>query len=153
MRTFKVFSVFLILNFGALSIGNLLMNNGVQTDWYLDFTLAAWSPPGWSFGMASTFIMFCFSIYMTELYRSSNTKEIKWLFALQLVLIIGWIFIFFNQRSIAYGFVALTLLTLVIFYFLISNQPKLRFKRLLILPYFSWLCVVTWLSLDIVLNN
>tara|TARA_R110002073_G_scaffold139232_2_gene289294 strand:- start:69173 stop:69634 length:462 start_codon:yes stop_codon:yes gene_type:complete len=153
MKVFKVFLVFLILNFGALAIGHLLMNGEQQSSWYLDFNKAPWTPPGWAFGVAWTFIMFCFSIYMTELYLASKTKQLKVLFAAHLVLNMGWSYIFFNQHAVAMGFVVLSLLTLLIFFFLISYQKRLKLKSLLILPYFSWLCVATSLNLYIVLNN
>jgi len=153
MKTFKVFAVFLIINFGSLAIGGWLMDNGPQTDWYLALNKAPWTPPGWLFGAAWTTIMLCFSIYMTSLYLSQNTIKLKMLFALQVLLNISWNYVFFNKHLMTVGLMIIFLLTILIIYFLLTYLKKLNFKSLLILPYVVWLCIATSLNLYIVLNN
>jgi len=153
MKTFKVFAVFLIINFGSLAIGGWLMDNGPQTDWYLALNKAPWTPPGWLFGAAWTTIMLCFSIYMTSLYLSQNTVKLKMLFALQVLLNISWNYVFFNKHLMTVGLMIIFLLTILIIYFLLTYLKKLNFKSLLILPYVVWLCIATSLNLYIVLNN
>lgn len=153
MKTFKVFVVFLIINFGSLAIGGWLMNNGPQTDWYLALNKAPWTPPGWLFGVAWTTIMLCFSIYMTSLYLSQNTVKLKLLFALQVLLNISWNYVFFNEHLMTAGLMIIFLLTILIIYFLMTYLKKLNFISLLILPYAVWLCIATSLNLYVVLNN
>lgn len=153
MKTFKVFIVFLIINFGALAIGGWLMNNGPQTDWYLALNKAPWTPPGWVFGAAWTTIMICFSIYMTSLYLSHNTIKLRVLFAIQVLLNVSWNYVFFNKHLMLSGLLIILLLTVLIFYLLLTNQKKLKLKSLLILPYFIWLCIASSLNFYIVLYN
>ena len=153
MKTFKVFVIFLIINFGSLAIGGWLMNNGPQTDWYLALNKAPWTPPGWLFGVAWTTIMLCFSIYMTSLYLSHETVKLKLLFALQVLLNISWNYVFFNKHLMTVGLMIIFLLTILIIYFLLTYLKKLNFISLLILPYAVWLCIATSLNLYIVLNN
>ena len=153
MKTFKVFVVFLIINFGSLAIGGWLMNNGPQTDWYLALNKAPWTPPGWLFGVAWTTIMLCFSIYMTSLYLSHETVKLKLLFALQVLLNISWNYVFFNKHLMTVGLMIIFLLTILIIYFLLTYLKKLNFISLLILPYAVWLCIATSLNLYVVLNN
>ena len=153
MKAFKTFLVFLIINFGALGVGGWLMNNGPQTLWYLDLNKAPWTPPGWVFGAAWTSIMLCFSIYMTVLYLSQNTTKLKILFIIQVVLNVIWNYIFFNQHLISIGLMVISLLTLLILYFLIEYRNQLKAKSILILPYFIWLCIATSLNLYVVLYN
>ena len=153
MKTFKVFIVFLIINFGALAIGGWLMNNGPQTDWYLILNKAPWTPPGWVFGAAWTTIMICFSIYMTSLYLSYNTIKLRTLFAIQVLLNVSWNYVFFNKHLMLPGLLVILLLTVLIFYLLLTNQKKLKLKSLLILPYFIWLCIASSLNFYIVLYN
>lgn len=153
MKTFKVFVVFLIINFGSLAIGGWLMNNGPQTDWYLALNKAPWTPPGWLFGVAWTTIMLCFSIYMTSLYLSHETVKLKLLFALQVLLNVSWNYVFFNKHLMTVGLMIIFLLTILIIYFLLTYLKKLNFISLLILPYAVWLCIATSLNLYIVLNN
>ena len=153
MKTFKVFIVFLIINFGALAIGGLLMNNGPQTDWYLTLNKAPWTPPGWVFGAAWTTIMICFSIYMTSLYLFHNTFKLRVLFATQVLFNVSWNYVFFNKHLMLFGLMIILLLTVLIFYLLLSYQKKLKLKSLLILPYFIWLCIASSLNFYIVLYN
>lgn len=153
MKTFKVFIVFLIINFGALAIGGWFMNNGPQTDWYLALNKAPWTPPGWVFGAAWTTIMICFSIYITSLYMSHNTIKLRVLFAIQILLNVSWNYVFFNKHLLLLGLLIILLLTVLIFYLLLTNQKKLKLKSLLILPYFIWLCIASSLNFYIVLYN
>jgi len=153
MKTFKIFSVFLIINFGALAIGSWLMNNGPQTSWYLDLNKAPWTPQGWVFGAAWTTIMISFSIYMTSLYLSYNTIKLRSLFAIQTLLNVSWNYVFFKKHMMLTGLLIITLLSVLIFYLLLTNQKKLKLKNLLIFPYFLWLCIASSLNFYIVLYN
>ena len=151
MHLFKILIAFLILNFGALGIGSWLMNNGPQTEWYLNLNQAPWTPPGWVFGVAWTTIMICFSIYMSMLYLKTPSKEVIILFSIQFVLNVIWNYIFFNQHQIVLALIAIILLTVLVFYFFFkfSNINT----RYLLLPYMIWLCIATSLNAYILLNN
>ena len=153
MKLIKLITVFLVLNFGALAIGNWFMNNGPQTEWYQNLNKAPWTPPGWVFGVAWTLIMICFSIYMAQLYNILPTKRILVLFAIQFLCNVSWNYIFFNQHFISLGLFVIVLLTLIISYFLISYYKTLKLKSVFIMPYFIWLCIATSLNAYILINN
>lgn len=146
--------LFLFINFGGLALGILLMNDGPSSDWYSNLNLAPWTPPSWVFGTAWTIIMVCFSIYLSDLFVLRNSKFVKTLFILQVVLNISWNFIFFNQHLINLGLINLILLTLLIFYFFISfGDDTISKSKYLLLPYMVWLCIATSLNAYIVFNN
>jgi len=151
MQFYKVLISFLVLNFGALGIGSWLMNNGPQTEWYINLNQAPWTPPGWVFGVAWTTIMICFSIYMSTLYIKIPSKEVITLFSIQLVLNVIWNYIFFNQHQIALGLLVIVLLTVLVFYFFFKFQSVET--RYLLLPYMVWLCIATSLNAYILINN
>lgn len=153
MKTLLHTLIFLVINFGALVLGSWLMDNGPQTEWYQNLNKAPWTPPGWVFGAAWTTIMLCFSIYMALLYKLQPHKRVIILFLTQLVLNIGWNYIFFNQHLIGFGLICITALTLVIFKFLYDYNYVMRTKQLLILPYFIWLCIATSLNAYILIYN
>ena len=153
MKFIKPFIVFLIINFGALGIGSWLMNNGPQTEWYTTLNQAPWTPPGWVFGAAWTTIMLCFSIYMAFMYIKLQTNKFALLFLIQFLLNVSWNYIFFNQHIIALGLVSIISLTVIIGIFMFKFKDDLKFKTLLILPYFIWLCIATSLNAYILLNN
>ena len=95
---------FLVLNFGALYIGALLMGGSpAENEWYQSLDKAPWTPPGWMFGVAWTIIMICFSIYMSELsvrYSGKKLQLLTLLFSVQWVFNVSWNLIFFNFISL-----------------------------------------------------
>ncbi|WP_299551047.1 TspO/MBR family protein [Seonamhaeicola sp.] len=138
--------LFLIINFGALAIGNWLMADGPQKDWYIGLNKAPWTPPGWVFGMAWFTIMVCFSIYMAYLFKLLPNSKIITLFSIQFFLNISWNYVFFNKHLIGLGFVVILLLTILIGIFMFSFMKKLGPLTLLILPYFIWLLIASSLN-------
>lgn len=153
MKFFKLFLLFLIVNFAALGIGILLMGTGPTSDWYTSMNKAPWTPPNWAFGASWTFIMLCFSIYMTFLYLKHPTKKVVSLFIIQFMLNIAWNFVFFNQHFIVIGLGVIITLTFIITALLVTYLNSLKTKTLLILPYFIWICIATSLNLYILINN
>jgi tryptophan-rich sensory protein len=153
MKLLKYIILFLVLNFGALAIGSWLMNNGPETLWYQNLNKAPWTPPGWVFGAAWTTIMICFSIYMALLYKHKANTKLKILFLIQIFLNVIWNFLFFNQQLVAVGLICIFLLTLVVLKFLLDYSSILKYKSILILPYFLWLCIATSLNTYILIYN
>ena len=153
MKKSIAFFIFLFINFSALGIGGLLMNDGPMTEWYINLNKAPWTPPGWVFSVAWTLIMISFSFYMTYLYTEYNSTKVKTLFFIQVILNIGWNYLFFNQYLVSISLIAIIVLTLLIFYFFINYKKQLAIKSVLILPYLIWLCIATSLNAYIFLNN
>ncbi|CAL2078063.1 TspO [Tenacibaculum sp. 190524A02b] len=149
------FIIFLIANFSALAIGVWLMNNGPRTDWYLSLNKAPWTPPNWMFGAAWSFIMFCFSFYMTKLsfnYQYLNKKLIV-LYVVQWMLNVYWNYAFFNQHLTEVGLLIIVALWLLIGFFTFNFKKELKWVTLLIVPYLIWMTIATSLNAYIVFNN
>ncbi|MCH4553533.1 TspO/MBR family protein [Aestuariibaculum lutulentum] len=153
MKKVKYFLVFLIINFGALALGVWLMQNGPQSPWYFNLNKAPWTPPGWVFGAAWSFIMFCFSIYMAFLWNSDSSKKVKSLFTVQFLLNVGWNYVFFNRHLVGLGLVVILLLTAIICIFQYDYRKILGLKSLFITPYMLWLFIANSLNLYIWLYN
>lgn len=146
--------LFLVLNFTALAVGGLFTGKGVSSDWYQNLNQAPWTPPGWVFGFMWTLIMICFAIYMAHLSTSkTNRKIIIVLYGIQWVLNVSWNPVFFHFQAVIAGLITISLLTILITYFLFRYKQELKLKSLLILPYFVWLCIATSLNAYILLNN
>ena len=153
MKQLKYIFLFLVINFGALAIGTLLMNNGPQTDWYQQLNQAPWTPPGWAFGVAWTSIMICFSFYMTYLFLAEPSTRVKILFTVQFILNVSWNFVFFNQHLVGFGLLIILALTFIVATLLFNFRKLLPIKSFLILPYFLWLLVASSLNAYIFLYN
>ena len=154
MKIYQLILLFLIINFGGLYIGNLLMNKGPTSSWYMNQSLAPWTPPGWVFGAAWTTIMVCFSIYLTYLFDWQNSKFLWLLYAFQVLLNVSWNYIFFNQQMTLFALVIIIfLLIMILYYFVTFRVDSLQTIRLLLLPYIVWLCIAISLNLYVVIHN
>ena len=149
----KYLLVFLVINFGALAIGGLLMGEGPSSDYYQNLNKAPWTPPGWVFGAAWTTIMICFSFYMAYLLKADFSTTVITLFLLQFVLNIVWNPIFFHYHLELPGLIVIAALTILVGYFLFHFKSSLGIKSLLILPYFIWLLIATSLNWYILVKN
>lgn len=146
--------IFLLINFLALGIGGYFTGDGVSSNWYQELNQAPWTPPGWVFGMAWTTIMIFFAFYLTRWYNSIKNKQgLIMLFAIQWILNVIWNPIFFYFRDVSIGLVVIILLTVLVGYLLVRNYRIMNKWSVLILPYFTWLCIATSLNFYIWLNN
>lgn len=146
--------IFLVINFGALGIGGFFTGTGVSSDWYATLNKAPWTPPGWVFGVAWTTIMLCFSFYMASLWPAAENKKLLiGIFSLQWILNVAWNPVFFHFHNAAMGLVVITMLTLLVGFFLFYYLPLLKAKSLLVLPYFVWLLIATSLNAYILVQN
>lgn len=154
MSFLKRFVLFLVINFGGLGIGSWLMDNGPQSEWYTNLNQAPWTPPGWVFGVAWTAIMICFSIYLAKLFCEQDSKFLRVLFAVQVFLNVFWNYLFFNQHLVGLGFLNISLLTLLVFYFFFKfRMDDMKRYSYLLLPYMIWLLIATSLNAYILINN
>lgn len=150
----KLLLIFLILNFGALGIGGWLMGGEVQGEWYQNLNKAPWTPPGWVFGAAWTTIMVCFSVFMAQAWNNAENKTLLVsLFTIQWLLNVAWNSIFFKFHLVLPGLVVISLLTLLVAYFLIGYWSDVKWYALFVLPYAVWLVVATSLNGYILANN
>ena len=153
MRQLKLTILFLVVNFGGLAIGSLLMNNGPMSSWYRDLNQAPWTPPGFVFGIAWTAIMISFSIYLGKLFSKENNKKNARIFLVQFVLNVSWNFIFFNQHHVTFGLITLLLLTALLFIYYFKLSEAVNNYKYLLVPYMLWLCIATSLNLYILVHN
>jgi benzodiazapine receptor len=150
----KKILLFLVLNFSALAIGGLFTKKGVPSDWYQNLNKAPWTPPDWMFGAAWTLIMICFAVYMAYLLSTKmNRKKIILLFAIQWVLNVAWNPLFFHYQAALAGLIAISLLTILVAYFLFNYKKELKTKSLFIAPYLIWLLIATSLNFYIQFYN
>jgi len=146
--------LFLVLNFTALGIGSIFTGKGVPSDWYQNLDKAPWTPPGWVFGAAWTTIMVCFAFYMTFAWEVKASRNLLLgLFIIQWILNVLWNPVFFKYHQVLAGLLIISLLTLLIGYFLFGYISELKYKSLLVLPYFLWLLIATSLNGYIYFRN
>lgn len=146
--------LFLILNFAALTVGGFYSDGGATSDWYTELSKAPWTPAGWVFGAAWTFIMVCFAVYMAFAWQHvTSRKRLVSLYSAQWILNAAWSPVFFRYHLIHWALVIILALTALIGYFLFAQLSKLNGKTVFILPYFLWLLIAVSLNAYISLEN
>jgi tryptophan-rich sensory protein len=153
-KTIIVSLAFLSLNFLALALGGLFTADGVSSEWYQTLNKAPWTPPGWVFGAAWTFLMCCFTVFMTMRWsKDHDRKKTLILYSIQWILNVSWnpIFFYFHQNLL--GLIDITLLLSVVIFLGITTLRTLRFHTLWILPYVLWLMIATSLNAYILFFN
>tara|TARA_B110000444_G_scaffold238905_1_gene252876 strand:- start:146 stop:607 length:462 start_codon:yes stop_codon:yes gene_type:complete len=145
--------LFILINFSILYVGSLLMGEGASSNWYKNLSKAPWTPMGWVFGFAWTFLMTCFAIYLAKLSVLVNSSKLISIVLIQYFLNLIWNFIFFNKQEIILGLIDIILLTIVVVFIFIKNIPIMKKYSLLILPYILWLLIATSLNLYIAIYN
>ena len=153
-KTIIVSLAFLSLNFLALALGGLFTADGVSSDWYQTLNKAPWTPPGWVFGAAWTFLMCCFTVFMTMRWsKDQDRKKTLFLYSIQWILNVSWNPIFFYFHKNLLGLLDITLLLYVVIFLGITTLRTLRFHTLWILPYVLWLMIATSLNAYILFFN
>lgn len=146
--------IFLVINFFGLYLGGLITNQAVTAEWYTTLNKSPITPPGWFFGFAWTTIMVCLAVYMTLLYNSViNKKKLLTLYIIQWMLNFLWNPLFFYLHNVSFALFIITSLALLISYILIAYYNRMRWKSVLLLPYFIWIYIASWLNFYILLNN
>jgi len=84
---------------------------------------------------------------------SENKTALLILFSLQWILNFAWNPVFFKFQAVLLGLILIASLTVLVGYFLISGWGSIRYKTLLIVPYFIWLCIATSLNAYIFIKN
>ncbi len=139
--------LFLLLNFGALGLGSYLMGDGPQGVWYQALEKAPWTPPGWVFGAAWTFIMITFSIYMSKAVQVKEMRTVFiWLFAVQWVLNVSWNPLFFMFHNMGWSLVVMLLLIAVVAALAIVGKKSLPLASWWLTPYLLWLSIAATLN-------
>lgn len=146
--------IFLVINFAALGIGGMFTSAGVPSEWYQNLMKAPWTPPGWVFGSAWTLIMICFAIHMAYGWKQVDNKTIfLTLFIFQWILNVIWNPVFFKFHLVLTGLIIISLLTILVGFFLIACMKQFKAFSFFLLPYFLWLLIATSLNLYILIKN
>jgi benzodiazapine receptor len=145
------FVVFLILNFGALGLGAFLMgSNPGENEWYQALNKAPWTPPGWVFGAAWTFIMVSYAVFLTISFKSNDKFVFLLLFVAQWFLNILWNPLFFKYHLTFMSFIEISILfgVLLINLFIVKG-----YRLVFLMPYLLWLLIAISLNGYVLLKN
>lgn len=128
-----------------------LATAGDVTGWYATLRKPAWNPPNWLFGPVWTllYVLMGIALWRILLHRDEGIRTLLLLFALQLVLNMGWSIIFFRWHRIGFALAEIVLLLAVIALLVVLAWPVDRWAAILLLPYVLWVSFATVLNASI----
>jgi tryptophan-rich sensory protein len=126
-------SILIILSLGLLS-GFISQSS---FSWYHTLEKPYFNPPDWIFGPVWTILYIFMGIILAHLFLYPSTKNLKFIFLLQLILNLIWPPLFFYFHQVHIALIDLVLLWVCLIIWQIQNtKDPLRFY--LFLPYTLW---------------
>lgn len=132
--------VSLAICFGAAGLGSLFTTPSVA-GWYATLRKPPWTPPNWIFGPVWSLLYLGMAVAAWLVWRRagfSGARLALTLFAVQLVLNVGWSALFFTLHRPGVAFGEIVLLWVLILATLLSFWPLSRAAGWLMMPYLAW---------------
>jgi tryptophan-rich sensory protein len=123
--------------FGAAALGAALTAGSVNA-WYPTLRKPLSTPPDWVFGPVWTVLYFLMALAAWLVWRKRGLGLPLALFAVQLLLNVGWSAVFFGLRRPGWAFVEIVVLWLAIAATTVSFWRVSRPAGLMLVPYWAW---------------
>lgn len=123
----------------VLLAGSWVSAQGMQ--WYQTIQLPWYTPPTWAFPIVWNIIYFLTiisAIMFWDATQPGEGKEVKWLFAINALLNVGWTYLFFNQHMIGASLFVAVLLECTLVMLMLLIWPVSQRAVVLLIPYLAW---------------
>ena len=143
--------VFLVICFGAASIGSLFTSSSVDT-WYAQLKKPTFNPPKWIFGPVWSVLYFLMAVSAWLVWRNAGWKEggaALLLFLGQLALNVAWSGVFFGLRQPGMALLVIFSLLATIIATAVAFLPFSRTAFWLMTPYAAWVSFASLLNFAI----
>ena len=134
------FSAFLALCLAVSAVGAAATASSVGS-WYQTQAKPSFNPPDWIFAPVWTALFFMMAVAAWRVWRRNGlggARSAMTLFALQLVLNMGWSIAFFGLRSIGAALAEILILLLAILATTVLFWQRDRVAGMLFVPYAAW---------------
>ena len=141
----------IVICFSASAVGGLATGPQIQT-WFATVTKPSWNPPNWVFGPVWTVLFLMMAISAWLVWKKVGLRDGKValiMFAVQLILNVGWSILFFGMQNIQGALIEIGALWLAIAatIFLFSRHSKAA--AWLLVPYIAWVSFASFLNYTI----
>lgn len=124
--------------------------------WYQSLNKPIFTPPDWLFAPVWTilYILIGISLFLFIKTSDSHKKTVGFiLFFLQLALNLSWTTVFFGYQQIQTAMVISIVLLILVLLTIQQFYKVSKVSAYLLVPYFIWLCIAAYLSIEIVRLN
>jgi benzodiazapine receptor len=142
------FAAFLGICLAASAVGAAATASSVG-GWYQALAKPSFNPPDWIFAPVWTALYFMMAVAGWRVWRRdglSAARGAMTLFALQLMLNMGWSVVFFGLRSIGAALAEILVLLLAILATTVLFWQRDRVAGMLLIPYAGWVTFATVLN-------
>jgi tryptophan-rich sensory protein len=155
LRSLAVLALSLAACFGISALGGAITAGPVKS-WYPTLVKPALTPPDLAFPIVWTLLYAMMAVAAWRVWRASGLRQARGalgLFGVQLVLNLGWSWLFFGQQMIGAAVAEIALLWLAIAGCMAAFARHERLAALLLLPYLLWVSFAAYLTFAIWLLN
>lgn len=127
-----------------------------NTLWYQMLNKPVLTPPDWAFApvWSTLYVLMGISLYI-YLKTPSRRKKVSGItvFVIQFILNLIWTPVFFSAHRIELAAVICIMLVILVLVTIKIFYTVSRISAYLLIPYFLWLCLASYLSIEIVRLN
>lgn len=150
------FLVSLLITMIFAALGGLITVRSVKT-WYPGIAKPSFNPPNWLFGpvWSILFTIIAIAAYLVWMKRKqiSHFPRTASVYFIQLILNLGWSFLFFYNHLIGAALIEIVALLMAIFINGLVFYKIDKTSGLLFIPYFIWVSFATLLNYNIFILN
>jgi len=143
--------IFLAVCFAVAGLGGLATSPEIP-NWYRRLAKPSWTPPNWLFGPVWTMLYAAMGVAAWLVWKRAGwqgSDGALTIFAIHLVINLGWSFIFFKYHLIGWAFAEIALLWLSIAVTIVTFAPISAGAALLLIPYLIWVTYASALNFAI----
>jgi benzodiazapine receptor len=132
--------IFIAICLGAGTLGAVATTPEIE-GWYKTIAKPSWNPPDWIFGPVWTTLYVLMAVAAWLVWKPAGFRAAAVplaLFAIQLLLNIGWSWIFFRMHEPGWAFVEIVVLWLAIVATTVAFFRCSRIAGWLLVPYVAW---------------
>ena len=123
------------------------------TGWYQTLIKPPLNPPDWVFAPVWTTLYILMAIAAWRVWLRNAPRRALVLYAVQLLLNLGWSVLFFGMQRPLWALVEIVLLLAAILATLAAFRTADRWAGRLLVPYAAWVAFATYLNAGIVVLN
>ena len=149
-----IISIAITLSIGAL--GGWATAQSVKT-WYPTLNKPSFNPPNWLFGpvWTSLYILIGIAAYLVWMKRDqiAHVPRTVAIYFIQLILNLGWSFIFFYLHEIGFALAEILMLLAVIILNAVLFYRIDKWAGLIFIPYILWVSFAAFLNYNLFILN
>jgi tryptophan-rich sensory protein len=144
-------AVLLVVCFSVAGVGGIVTAPSIP-NWYAGLSKPSWTPPGWIFAPAWSFLYLCMAVAAWLVWRQkgwAGAAVPMTLFAVQLMFNAAWSWLFFGLHSPGAALVDVLLLLVAIAATTAVFWRRSIIAGILFVPYLAWVSFATMLNFAI----